>query len=253
MSNAAFALREQLVMDLWEARQSGQTMEPPPAEMSALSISDSVYVQRRVMHLCGETASYFKTELSPTGQAVVAPILDSTVVESGGQLAIPRCGIILAEVELAFRLGDELTAEIARRGTDTVLSIVDSIFVGVELIGPRIANHRSAPYPAYLADNLGNAAYVVQLVHPWQRALDLDAVAASLAFNGELIASATAHHVLGLTTALERYACSADAGDPALRAGQTITTGKLCAPIPLPGRGQVAVRLDNVEVTFELV
>lgn len=247
-SDSASARQAEFADALLAARRSGVRLDVP-AGMAALTLDDAFAIQDRVREALGEAAPLAKVELSRDGtEPVLAPIFASAVVANGGTATIPACGLVGLEIEIALRLGRDLP--LATADPAQIVAAIDACFVGIELIGPRIADHRRAPYASYLADNLGNAGYVIDTGHAWPHGPQVDGKPITIRIDGQTIVSATALHPLGVTTVLARLAGAARAGS--LKRGCIVTTGKLCPLVPLQGPARIEAQLAERSLAFTL-
>lgn len=222
------------------------------AELDALPVDDAPAVQIGLMQLLGETAPASKVAINKAGRAVAAPMFGSRFVESGATLAL--AGAIGIEVEVAVRLGRDLTPELAAQGESGLLSAIDSFLVGIELIGPHIANHREAGLGALLADNLISGGYVLNAEQPWRRGSDIaDAIVTAAIDGAEIYRAPAANPFGGVLVALDAYARAPFDRHGVCRAGHIITTGTLCGLIPVAGPCHVLAGLGpnhRVELTL---
>lgn len=221
------------------AHRSGELLALD-AELDALPIDDAPAVQMAVMERLGETAPASKVAINKEGRAVIAPMFGSRFVESGATL--PRQGATGIEVEIALRLGRDLTAE------GDLLAAIDAYYLGIELIGPRLKNHREAGLGAFLADNLINDSYVINRSTPWPHGASID-FPVSVEIDGEVVHDAPAANPFGtVLAALDAYRKAPFDRHGALKAGHIITTGTLCGLIPLPDAKTITARMGGIEV-----
>ena len=221
------------------------------AELDGLAVDDAPAVQLAVMRQLGETALASKVAINKTGRAVAAPMLGSRFVTSGGTL--PAAGLIGFEVEIAVRLGRDLTPELAARGESGLMSAIDAFFVGIECIGPHIANHREAGLGALLADNLVSGGYVLNTESPWRGGSDIAGAVVTAHVDGIQVHSAAASNPFGgVLVALHAYAQAPFDGHGVCSAGHIITTGTLCGLIPVTGPCRIVAGIDATQVEVTL-
>lgn len=222
-------------------------------ELNALSVDDAPSVQLGVMQRLGETAPAGKVAINKTGRAVAAPMFGSRFIRSGA--ALPVAGAIGLEVEVAVRLGRDLTPELAAHGENGVLSAIDAFLVGIELIGPRVADRAQAGLGALLADNLIGNGYALNDQDPWSRGSDIEGAIVDVAIDGTPVYSAVAANPFGgVMVALEAYARAPFDGFGICRAGQIITTGTLCGLVAVSGPCRISATLDGAhQVDLELL
>jgi len=222
------------------------------AELAGLPVDDGPGVQLAVMSRLGETAPASKVAINKAGRPVAAPIFGARVVPSGATLSL--AGTIGFEVEIALRLGRDLTPELAARGEAGLLSAIDAFFVGIELIGTRLADRHAAGLGALLADNLIGNGYVLNSETPWTRGSDIaDAIVSATVDGSEVHRAPASNPFGGVLVALQAYAQAPFDGHGACRAGHIITTGTLCGLIPVGGPCRIVAGLDanRVEVTLQ--
>jgi len=204
------------------------------AELDALPVDDAPAVQAAVMQRLGETAPGSKVAITKTGRAVVAPLIASRFVLSGATL--PLHGTIGLEVEIAVLLRRDLTPDLAAEGPTALLTAIDAFYVGIELIGSRIFNHRDAGPGVLLADNLISNGYATNLAQPYPHGTDISDAIVTVQIDGMEVHRAPAVNPFGgVLVALEAYARSPFDTYNALRAGQIVTTGTLCGVIAVSG------------------
>lgn len=207
------------------------------AELDALPVDQAPAVQLAVMQRLGEVAPASKVAINREGRAVIAPMFGSRFVESGS--ALPMAGATGLEVEIAVRLGRDLAP-----GMD-LLSAIDGFFVGVELIGPRLANHRQAGLGAFLADNLVSNGYAINRSVPWSHGPDIG-FSVVVEVDGRKVHDAPALNPFGgVLVALGAYLQAPFDCHGALRAGHMITTGTLCGVIPISGPCEIHARIGE--------
>lgn len=235
---------ERLTDKLAEAHRTN-SLVTLDAELDALAVDDAPAVQVAVMQRLGESAPASKVAITAEGRAVIAPMFGSRFVDSGS--ALPAAGATGLEVEIAVRLGRDLAPGV------NVLSAIDGFFVGVELIGPRLANHRKAGLGALLADNLVGNGYVINRTTPWLHGPDIG-FRVVVEVDGRKMHDAPAVNPFGgVLVALETYLQAPFDCHGALRAGHVFTTGTLCGVIPVSSPCRIDARIGEgpaVKVTL---
>ncbi len=221
-----------------------------PADLAA-----AYAVQPRVAEALGAKVGGWKVGIRPDGTPMTAPIYSHLVQASGATCALPPTGPLVVEVELAFRLDDDLPPRTEPWTRDEIVEAAGEVLVGIELIHWRFEGSEPPPFLAFLADNLGNAGYVIGEATRDFRGLDLARRRCRVSVDADL-----AHDAIGGHPQDDPWAPLIACLDQGLmglggfRAGQFITTGSLIVPLR-PARRTV-VRADlagigSVVATFE--
>lgn len=160
------------------------------------------------------------------GTPVAAPMF-GPLLPSGHRLADGQ-GADAVEVEIAFRLGRDLPPRTGGYTREEVVSALDGVLIGIELIESRLAEGAGAPFPAFLADNLGNGGFVAG--EP-VGAVPFDALSGlhcRVVRDGHVLHDATGGHPAGDPLApLLAWANTQRDTLGGLRAGQIVTTGSV--------------------------
>jgi 2-keto-4-pentenoate hydratase len=212
--------------------------------------------QSHVAEALHADVSGWKVGIRPDGTPMTAPIFAAVMKTSGATWLMPPAGQLAVEIELALRLADDLPARTRPYTRDEVAGAVSEVLIGVELLHSRIAGNDDPPFFLVLADNLGNAGYVIGDALRNFRALDLARLRCRMTVDGLLV-----HDKVGGHPQDDPYApliaCLGQGmmGLGGFRAGQIITTGSLITPLrptrrmaihaDLEGIGAVAVTIAN--------
>ena len=209
--------------------------------------------QAHVAETLAAEVSGWKVGIRPDGAPMVAPIYSHFVKSSGAAWLLPPIGQLIVEVELALRLGDDLPARTRPATRAEVAGAVNEVLIGVELSHSRIAGNEDPPFFIVLADNLGNAGYVIGDALRNFRLLDLARLRCRMTIDG-----AGVHDKVGGHPQDDPYApliaCIGQGmmGLGGFRAGQIITTGSLITPMRPTKRMAIHAELEGigaVEVT----
>jgi 2-keto-4-pentenoate hydratase len=159
-----------------------------------------------------------------------------------------EAGVWGVEPEIAVRLGADLPRRIVQAySRDDILSAVDAVLVGIEIVASRIIDHKTAPFLLYLADNIGHAGYAVGAEKRNWHDLDLANLRVTLTINSEIVHDAVGGHPTGdPIKPLVDYANAQSDRLGGLRAGQIITTGSLCGLVAVEGPGEVSAAIDRI-------
>lgn len=174
----------------------------------------------------------WKVGIRPDGIAMTAPIYANLVKTSGATWLLPKAGQLIVEIELALRLANDLPVRSKPYTRGELADAVGEVLIGVEMIHSRVAGNELPPFLTFLADNLGNAGYVLGDALRNFRALDLAKLHCTMTVDG-----AVAHDKVGGHPQDDPYApliaCLAQGmmGLGGFRAGQIITTGSLIKPL----------------------
>jgi len=226
-----------LARKIVDARSRRVFLRPETTELPG-DLADAMRVQEIVMRTTGSRPLGWKVAIGPTGQPVAAPLFDIVSGAEGQFAFFPGC---IIEIELCIRLHAEL---IPRPGTllsrDDILEAADAVFIGIEIVRSRLEFPATHPFPLFLADNLGNAGY---LLGPELDRSSLDDVLGQrcvVKHEGTVIVDAPARHPMSDPLApLLAYANEPSDFAGGLRRCQYVTTGALCGAIQLAGPGVV--------------
>lgn len=248
LSPRAAALAARLV----SARQTGALLDCEGNE--PLTDEEAMAVQAEVMRRLGESAPASKVALNKAGRPIAAPIFGGVMFGNDDVVPRPSSGMSGLEVEIAVRLGRDLTPELAASGPSGLMAAIETVYLGVELLGARLAQPKAVNGNTFLADNLGNAAYVLDARRAWTAGLEVEGLPLEVQFDEVVVHSAPARHPFGgVLVALERYALAPDDQFNCCGAGRLITTGTLCGVLPIDRTCRVAVKLGSApELSFTI-
>ena len=215
----------------------------PPADLAEAAEVQAAVARRLDAHVAGWKVGY-----TPDGTPVAGPIFDRFMKPSGAHFPLREASIWGVEPEIAFRLGVDLPRRIVQPYTrQDILSAVDAVLVGIEVVASRIVDHKAAPFPLYLADNIGNAGYAFgSEIRHWHD-LDLANLRTSLTINGNIVHDAIGGHpTIDPLKPLLDYANAQSDRLGGFRAGQIITTGSLCGLVAVDEPGEVMAAIDSI-------
>ena len=238
-SNEVAALAQQLVN-----AQKDTALAVPAAAFAEIDREGAFEVQRMTMDRLGERAAASKIALEPSGQPIAAPIYASMTYAQPARIALPHRGFIGIEVEIAVRLAESITPEMAARGGAGIMPSIESFHVGIELVGSRLDDRTEAGPYGQLADNLNTAGYVWSEAQ-WQRGADLDDVQVFLEIDDDpIVISPGKHPFGGVLETIVAYGRALPDQFGALEAGMLVTTGALTGLIGLarPARVRAGIR-----------
>lgn len=230
---------------LIEAHRAGSVFHAPP---TPANVDAAMTVQRLVAAALGRETAGWKVALNPEFGPVAAPLMDHLIRQS--PTSWPFAPGLAIEVEIAIRLRKDLPS--GNYSRESIVDAIESMCLGIEIVYPRLA--AGAPFLSYLADNLGNAGYVVgQQQLPWldcdPRTLDLEVTGAGKI----LYEGACAYPLEDPLLPVAGCIANLNTTSAGLLAGQIVTTGSLCGMIPVSGPGLVRAEIKAfgiVEIQF---
>lgn len=215
----------------------------PPADLVEAAEIQAAVARRLNAHVAAWKVGY-----TPDGIPVAAPIFDRFLKPSGAHFPLRDPSLWGVEPEIAFRLGVDLPRRIVQPYTrEDILSAVDSVLVGIEVVASRVKDHKAAPFLLFLADNIGHAGYAFGAEKRHWQDLDLANLRATLTVNGEVVHDAVGGHpTTDPLKPLLDYANAQSDRLGGLRAGQIITTGSLCGLVAVEEPGEVAAAIEGI-------
>ncbi len=171
----------------------------------------------------------------PTTAPMAPPLHVSPATLSAGQL-----GLMVVEMELAYRFGSDLPPRELPYSSEEVADAVESIHAAIEIVDTRIstsaenamADLQAAPPLLKLADNLSNGAFVLgDGVKAWRK-IDPRQQLGLFHINGKVHERVQVNHPLGnpfvLLPWFVAHLCKrADGAYDGVKAGDVVTTGSL--------------------------
>lgn len=224
----------------------GPTVEVPSPAPS--TIAEAMAIQADIMQRLGVQHSGWKLGYDPDGAVVGAPLFSGYIHASGASYSVRSGGLWGVEPEIAVRLGADLPQRPgAPYSREDIMNAISSVLVGIEIVASRVIDFKAAPYPVFLADNIGNAAYMTGAeISDW-RNLDLTNLHATLKIGDATILDAKGTHPNGdPLKPIVDYANAPSDLIGGLKAGHIITTGSLCGLIPATGPGEVIATIESI-------
>jgi 2-keto-4-pentenoate hydratase len=185
----------------------------------------------------------WKVAIGPEKKPIAAPLVE--ILKSTADMRLfPNCFI---EVEVAISLNKNLPIRDALYTRSEILEAIDYAFLGIEVIGGRYEDPKGVPFLAFLADHLGNRAFITGDQLPITTVDLLAGLSCSVSFEGSTIFSGTASHPAQDPLApLLAYANHQNDYVGGLKAGQIVTTGSLCGVLPINSAGIVKANLGTL-------
>jgi 2-keto-4-pentenoate hydratase len=237
-----FADTEAIAAELIRARVSGKgvlnTALPVP-----VSARSAMQIQALVREQPARPVGGWKVAVGPEIGPVAAPLLD--VRPDYAQIGLfPNCTI---EVELGVRLGRDLPRrETGAYDRSDILNAIESLVLGIEVIGGPFDDAANVPFLSLLADNLGNRAYIVGDRLPLSTADQVNELTCHVTMDESPLYQSTACHPAGdPLVPLLFYANEQGDYLGGLRAGQIVTTGSLCGVLPVGTAGLLKAQLGR--------
>jgi 2-keto-4-pentenoate hydratase len=226
-----------------------------PAAAQALDRQGAFAAQAAVAQALGVRAGGWKVAM-PDGVSTAAPMFDDVILAGGLRWPLPEGGAIV-EIELGVRLTRDLPPRPGQPYTrEEIGAAVGNAMVGVELIASR---YDDMPPPkhanAWLADNMGNAAYVTGDEKPLSAIGDPATLRCRYWANGELKQDFVGGHPAGDPLLwILHWANAQEDQLGGLKAGQVVTTGSLTVPVLFDQPTRIEAELDRIgRVTVDLV
>ena len=194
-------------------------------------------------------------ELTNTDEPFYGRMFASTTFDSPATLESKTLFAPIAEPEIAFRLGKELTPRSSPYGKNDVLDAVDAMYLAIEIVDCRYAKGWPIGILPTVADNGVHAAFVVGEEVPDWRTLNRPEIPVVAKIDGNVFTDRTAANVLDdPLNALVWLANSCTSRGQSIKVREIVTTGNTVRdPIFVkPGNTVVATFGDigSVEVSF---
>jgi 2-keto-4-pentenoate hydratase len=209
-----------------------------------LSPASAMQVQALVQERLARPLGGWKVAIGPQQLPVAAPLLD-LYPDSSEISLFPNCTI---EVELAVYLRKDLPrCETRAYERSDILDAIENVVLGIEVIGGRFDGAANVPFLSFLADNLGNRAYVVGESVPLSALSEVNGLDCSVTLDRQPLYEAPASHPAGDPLwPLLAYANAQSDHLGGLKAGQVVTTGSLCGVLPVCAAGLLEARISQV-------
>lgn len=169
-------------------------------------------------------------------------LLAERVVADGATLPLGVNHMRVAELEFAFRMGQDLEPQTAPRSVGAVLDAVAALHPAIEVPDSRFDDYARVGAPQLIADNACAHQFLLGAAAPegW-RAIDLVAHRVTGSRNGAVVAEGSGANVLGdPRIALAWLANELSALGITLRAGQVVTTGTCVKPLAIAAGDTIA-------------
>jgi 2-keto-4-pentenoate hydratase len=234
-----------------QALADAYTLNGPAVDTAFLApadLAEAAEVQAEVARRLNARVAGWKVGYTPDGIPVAAPMFDRFLKPSGAHFPLREESVWGVEPEIAFRLGADLPRRFVQPYTrEDILSVVDAVLVGIEVVASRVVDHKRAPFLLYLADNIGHAGYAFGSEKRHWHDLNLANLRTTLSVNGNIVHDAVGGHpTVDPVKPLLDYANAQCDRLGGFRAGQIVTTGSLCGLVTVEEPGEVAVMIDSI-------
>jgi 2-keto-4-pentenoate hydratase len=230
-----------LLVQHWDA---GTRLDQLPDEMRPATRAEGYAIQTQWMH----RSAVFGWKIAATSEAgqrhinvdgpLAGRLLADMVIDDGATVSLATNLMRVAELEIAFRFGADLTPRPAPYGVDEVMAAVATLHPAIELPDSRYTNFTAVGAPQLIADDACANLFILgpAVTRPW-RHIDLAAHRVSATVAGKSRHDGKGADVLGdPRRALAWIANELSGLGIAIAAGQVVTTGTCVVPIPvIPG------------------
>jgi 2-keto-4-pentenoate hydratase len=226
---------------------AGAKRVPVDADSQTLALADAMGVQGAVAAGLGVGVTAWKVAVPDGTNPAYAPMFDNVVKASGSSWRIPEEGFNV-EIELALRLKAGLPRRAEPYTRAEIEAAVSDLVVGIELVGSRFQKSPgAAPFPAWLADNLGNGAYIIGEHVPFVSGAHASALRVQYWIDGALqLDQVGGHPQNDVITPLLLCANAQTDAFGGFKAGDLITTGCLHKPHPVGAPASIKATIEGV-------
>lgn len=234
-----------LAQSLIKAHQSGKRIAVDE-DARALVRSDAKQVMLDVAKGIGQSPAGWKVAVIE-GTPAYAPMFTKDIKPSGAHFPMIEEGYLI-EIEVALKLGHDLPHRTTPYSRSEIESACTEWVVGIELIGSRLKKSPGeAPFPAWLADNMGNAAYVTGPSVAFSAIKDGSTLPLTWWLDGQIKEDKIGGHPQN--DPILPILLNANAPDDlfgGFKKGQIITTGSLTTPTLITGKGLVEAEIKGI-------
>lgn len=204
------------------AHDGGALVGPVPAEDVPADMAAVSALQDRIMAGIGPSGGW-KILAGGEGEPICSPIPASRYFENGATLDAAKHRFIIAEVEVALKLGADLTGAV---DAETAHAAIASVHPALEFVGNPFVDRDATPRNLQLGDLQSNGAVVVGPAIAGDIQSAVQTLAVSLSYDGTLSKSVESGASWSdILAALVWLAPRAEKRGHPLKAGQVIITG----------------------------
>lgn len=234
-----------LAQSLINAHKSGKRIAVDE-DARALAREEAKTVIQAVAQGLGQTPAGWKVAVID-GTPAYAPMFAKDIRPSGAHFPMIEEGYLI-EIEVALKLAHDLPHRATAYSRSEIEAACGEWVVGIELIGSRLKKSPGeAPFPAWLADSMGNAAYVTGPSVAFSAIKDGSVLSVTWWLDGVVKEDKIGGHPQN--DPILPILLNANAPDDLLggfKAGQIITTGSLTVPTLITGKGLVEAEIKGI-------
>ena len=234
-----------LAQSLIRAHQNGKRIVVDD-DARALTRDAAKQVMLDVAKGIGQSPAGWKVAVI-VGTPAYAPMFAKDVKGSGAHFPMIEEGYLI-EIEVAVKLAQDLPHRTAPYSRSEIEAACGEWIVGIELIGSRLKKSPGeAPFPAWLADNMGNAAYVTGPSVAFAAIKDGSTLPVTWWLDGIVKEDKIGGHPQN--DPILPILLNANAPDDlfgGFKKGQIITTGSLTVPTLITGKGHVEAEIKGI-------
>ncbi|GGH30732.1 hydratase [Alsobacter metallidurans] len=246
-----------MTKDIADALLDSYRTKAPIASGSLPSINrqDAFATQAAVAQGLGVQVGGWKVAM-PDATSTAAPMFSDVLLGNGARYALPPGGAVV-EIELGVILTKDLPPRPGQPYTrEEIGAAIGDALVGVEMVASRYLEMPPEAEPnRWLADNMGNGAYISGDAKPLAVIGDPATLVCRYWANGELQHEKTGGHPAGDPIGwLVNWANAQEDTLGGLKAGQLVTTGSISPPKRFTAPTRIEAELDRIgRVVVELV
>ena len=208
---------------------------------------EAMQAQAASVRRLGADVGGFKLGFAADGTPIAGPMLRGMMTASPTCLVLPARGGLLAEIEIAFRLRQDLPVRAAPYLRDEVMAHVGEVLIGIEWLCTRLDARAAGHFPSWLADRLGNYGYVTGASVKIIEACDVRNLRTQMWVNGAKVHDKTGGHpqndpILPLLA----YANAQIDQLGGLKTGMVITTGSLTVPLLVNAPCEISAEIEGL-------
>ena len=234
-----------LAQSLINAHKSGKRIAVDD-DARAITREDAKSVMQAVAKGLGQSPAGWKVAVID-GTPAYAPMFAKDIRPSGAHFPMIEEGYLI-EIEVAVKLAHDLPHRATAYSRSEIEAACGEWVVGIELIGSRLKKSPGeAPFPAWLADSMGNAAYVTGPSVAFSAIKDGSVLPVTWWLDGVVKEDKIGGHPQN--DPILPILLNANAPDDLLggfKAGQIITTGSLTLPTLITGKGHVEAEIKGI-------
>jgi 2-keto-4-pentenoate hydratase len=215
---------EQAARLLAQARRTRQRLDRLPEGCRPATVEDANRVQHALLAQLGERIAGWKVGGIVDGAITYGIVVGSRLWSSGVRVPALDVPLLGMEAEIAFRFLQPAPPRAQPYTRDEVFALVEPV-AAIEIVDSRYRDYAGTPPIERNADFMSNGALVLGSRPPRWQDIDLAALTATLAFDGQVVVRRTAGHAAGdpLRPAVDLV--NALRAADGVAAGQVMTTG----------------------------